>query len=290
MANWDKRFMDLARHIAEWSKDTNTKVGAVIVDEDNTILSVGYNGFPRGADDNIAERYERPLKYIFTEHSERNAIFNAVRSGINLKGGKMYVTMAPCHECARAIINSGIKTVVTYEPEFGHERWGESFRASIQMFKECGVNVIYFSDEHDEFYFNFIDKTIEVLDFPLLWDYRIANGENLMVEHGAAAFFGSQKDWNQTLMVKINQSSALILKGNQKSGANKIRCNVKSLSLILDLEYYNKESMILAGKYQIIVDNKISKDELIVYYDGRHGVGKKEESSNYLLIEILNHK
>lgn len=147
MANWDKRFMELAKHIATWSKDTNTKLGAVIVDDDHTILSVGYNGFPRNADDSIVERYERPAKYLFTEHAERNAIYNAVRSGISLKGSTIYVPMFPCVDCARGIINSGIKTVVSYEPEFNHKRWGESFKASYELFNECGITVKIFSKE-----------------------------------------------------------------------------------------------------------------------------------------------
>jgi dCMP deaminase len=286
MANWNKRFMDLARHIAEWSKDTNTKVGAVIVDDENTILSVGYNGFPRGADDGIKERYERPKKYIYTEHSERNAIFNAVRSGVPLKNSKIYVTMAPCHECARAIINSGIKTVVSYEPDYSHERWGESFIASVQMFKECGVNFLIFSDEHDEFYKN-IDCFLN-----LEWDYK--NVDETM--------FSLQRDWNQTLITRINQAAANIFQRTLTMGANKIRVGSEIFSIIEDLEYFNKKEMILSGRYKVIIDNNIPKDEIIVYYDASNGlyvpteedlergIKKRENKDRYASIKVLNYE
>ena len=67
MANWDERFHEMAKLVASWSKDTNTKVGAVIVDQDNIVMSMGYNGFPRGCDDSIESRYDRPDKYLYTE-------------------------------------------------------------------------------------------------------------------------------------------------------------------------------------------------------------------------------
>ena len=86
MNNWDLKFIELTKHIAEWSKDTNRKNGAVIVDDDNIVLSLGYNGFPRGCDDSIDSRYEKPAKYLFTEHAERNAIFHAAKKGISLSG------------------------------------------------------------------------------------------------------------------------------------------------------------------------------------------------------------
>ena len=69
MGNWDNKFVELSNLVASWSKDTNTKVGAVIVDEDNIVLSMGYNGFPRGCDDSIESRYEKPIKYLYTEHA-----------------------------------------------------------------------------------------------------------------------------------------------------------------------------------------------------------------------------
>ena len=86
MSNWDKKFIELSRHVSGWSKDINRKVGAVVVDEDKIVLSMGYNGFPRGCDDDIESRFERPTKYLYTEHAERNAIYHASRHGVKLKG------------------------------------------------------------------------------------------------------------------------------------------------------------------------------------------------------------
>jgi dCMP deaminase len=144
--NWDKRFMDLAKYISEWSKDRSTKVGAVIVNDDNIILSVGYNGFCRGCDDTKEERHERPAKYKYTEHAERNAIYNANRLMVCLKGAKIYIPWFPCTDCARAIIQSGIRTVVVPAPNFQDERWGEDFKVSVELFEETGVNVIHYEE------------------------------------------------------------------------------------------------------------------------------------------------
>jgi len=135
--------MELAKHIATWSKDTSTKVGCVIVNKDNRLLSQGYNGFPTGVDDSIEHRYSRPYKYDFTEHSERNAIYNAARIGVSLVDTTMYSTLFPCVDCTRAIIQSGIVRLVTYRPDFTHHKYGESWKISLQMLGEVGVEVIY---------------------------------------------------------------------------------------------------------------------------------------------------
>ena len=144
--DWNKQFMGLAKHYATWSKDIKTGVGCVIVSETNNEISMGYNGFPRGANDSINERYYKPLKYAWTEHSERNAIFKAAKEGHSTDGCKMYVTYFPCHECARAIIQAGIKEIITYEPDFSHEKWGESWNIALDMFEECGVKITYYNE------------------------------------------------------------------------------------------------------------------------------------------------
>jgi len=112
--SWDEYFMGVALLSGMRSKDPNTQVGACIVSEDNKILSMGYNGFPRGCSDDEFPwcREGEPLdnKYFYTTHSELNAILN-YRGG-SLEGAKLYVTLFPCNECAKAIIQSGIKTVV----------------------------------------------------------------------------------------------------------------------------------------------------------------------------------
>ena len=110
---WNKRFMEVAFLVASWSKDPSTKTGAVIVGPDKEIRSTGYNGPVRGVDDDVPERYERPTKYDFFEHAERNALYNACLTGVSVKGCVMYATHAPCVDCARAIIQAGIKTVIT---------------------------------------------------------------------------------------------------------------------------------------------------------------------------------
>ena len=112
--NWDDRFMGLARHVASWSKDRSTKVGAVIVDDRQRVLGLGYNGFPRGVNDDVEDRHERPAKYQWTEHAERNAIFNSVGT---LDFCTIYIPWYPCADCARAIIQCGIKKVVAIRPE-----------------------------------------------------------------------------------------------------------------------------------------------------------------------------
>ena len=141
MDKWDKKFIKLCMFISEWSKDKNKKVGAVIVDDDNVVLSMGYNGIPKGCDDNIECRYEKPIKYLFTEHAERNAIYHAARHGISLKGCRIYVTLFPCADCARAIIQSGIKKIIAPEPNINHEVWGDHFKASIQMMEEANIEI-----------------------------------------------------------------------------------------------------------------------------------------------------
>jgi dCMP deaminase len=144
LTKWDKRFMEQASFVASWSKDKNTKTGAVVVNSENTILSTGYNGFPRGVDDDTDQRrYEKPDKYFWTEHSERNCLYNAAREGISLKGGKMYCTYFPCVDCARGIIQVGIIKIYTEKPDLNHATWGDSWINAIIMLKECGVEIIW---------------------------------------------------------------------------------------------------------------------------------------------------
>lgn len=139
--DWDDRFMQLALHVAGWSKDRSTKVGAIIVGPDNLLRSIGYNGFPRGVDDDVEGRHNRPLKYRWTEHAERNAIFNAARTGTALAGCRMYLPWFPCMDCARAIVQAGIVELIAIQPDLGHPTWGEDFRYAIELFKEAGLAV-----------------------------------------------------------------------------------------------------------------------------------------------------
>lgn len=112
--SWDEYFMGVAMLSGMRSKDPNTQVGACIVSEDNKILSMGYNGFPKGCSDDDFPwcREGEPLdnKYFYTVHSELNALLN-YRGG-SLEGAKLYVSLFPCNECAKALIQAGIKTIV----------------------------------------------------------------------------------------------------------------------------------------------------------------------------------
>lgn len=145
MTNWYERFLNLAHHVAQWSKDRSTKVGAVIANQDKRVLSLGYNGFPAGATDDAIDRHERPLKYKWTEHAERNAIFSAARTGMNINGATIYTTYFPCADCARAIVQAGILELVTIKPDDNDARWGEEFRISKQILAEGNVNILEFN-------------------------------------------------------------------------------------------------------------------------------------------------
>jgi dCMP deaminase len=143
---WDNRFLDLAKLISTWSKDPSTKTGCVIV-KDRQILATGYNGFPRGVEDRPERYNDRPTKYRFIEHCDRNAIYQAAKVGVSLVGATMYLTGPPCHDCTRGIIQSGI-TVVAYpynnpfdnDPKL-HERWADSMQAAHAMLFEAGIEV-----------------------------------------------------------------------------------------------------------------------------------------------------
>lgn len=143
MTKWHKRFLELARHVADWSKDPRTKVGSVIVDSKHRVVSLGYNGFPRGVLD-IDERYDdRDVKLKYVCHAERNALDNSPHS---VEGCTLYATYMPCNECAKSIIQRGIKTVVTVQPELEKDpfQWTRfNWEFTIRMFDEAGVEVVY---------------------------------------------------------------------------------------------------------------------------------------------------
>jgi len=143
---WDKRFMGLAKLIATWSKDKGTGVGAVIVNDDKKILSAGFNGFPRGVNDELECRHESPIKFHFTAHAEENAINEAETS---LRDATLYCTFFPCSDCARSIIQKFVKRVVAPKPDFDDPRWGEGHSISLEMFKEVGIEVTFYEEENE---------------------------------------------------------------------------------------------------------------------------------------------
>lgn len=145
--NWTEYFLNIAEVIKLKSKDKSTQIGAVIVGNDNEILSTGYNSFPRGMDDNIQERQERPEKYFYMVHAEINSIINAARIGVSTKNSTIYLTCGiPCTDCAKGIINAGIKIVWCKEicTTKNKEKWEESQKRSIQLFDECGIQVFFY--------------------------------------------------------------------------------------------------------------------------------------------------
>ena len=137
--SWDEYFMGVAILSGMRSKDPNTQVGCCIVSQDNKILSMGYNGLPIGCSDDEfpwVREGEDPLetKYVYTVHSELNAILN-YRGG-SLEGAKLYVSLFPCNECAKAIIQSGIKEIIYYSDKY-HD--APSSMASRRLFNMTGV-------------------------------------------------------------------------------------------------------------------------------------------------------
>ena len=145
ISKWDKKFIELSKHISTWSKDCHG-VGAVIVDDDNIVLSLGYNGLPRKANDNIKERKERNQKLIYTIHAEENAILNAARKGISLDKSTIYLQWFPCINCAKHIINSGIKRVVctNYDKNDLMRINDYKFDISELILKECEIKIDFY--------------------------------------------------------------------------------------------------------------------------------------------------
>jgi dCMP deaminase len=135
---WHEYFLNVCAVVAGKSKDESTKVGAVIVGPDHEIRSTGYNGFPRGVRE-LKDRQHRPLKYRYTEHAERNAIYQAARAGVCTNKCTLYVnSLPPCADCARAIIQAGIVEVYFACADVP-ERWYDDWIISQTMFKESDV-------------------------------------------------------------------------------------------------------------------------------------------------------
>jgi dCMP deaminase len=145
--NFDEYFMRIAETVSMKSKDTSRKCGCVIVGPDNEIRSTGYNDHVRGIIDS-PERRERPEKYYWTEHAERNALFNAARAGISTNKCRAYIYANPdlfsCYECTRGLIQSGIvKIICDSPPDFNDPIWGEGFKRTFAMLTEAEVQISY---------------------------------------------------------------------------------------------------------------------------------------------------
>ncbi len=138
--NWDQYFMGIAKLSAMRSKDPSTQVGACIVGNDKRILSIGYNGTPNGYEDDLfpwdREGEALETKYLYVVHAERNSILNYRGSNKDLEGAKLYVDLFPCNECAKEIIQVGIKEVFYLEDKYANTK---EVIASKKMFDACGV-------------------------------------------------------------------------------------------------------------------------------------------------------
>lgn len=154
--NWHEYFIKIANVVRQKSKDPSSKVGVVIVSKNNEILSTGFNGFCRNIQEysntltlanneaTLSNRWERPEKYLWVEHGERNAIYNAARNGIKLLGSKLYLVAfgpptVPCVDCTKAIIQSGIKYVYGYAVQPAREEWKKDFDFCLNHLEEAGI-------------------------------------------------------------------------------------------------------------------------------------------------------
>lgn len=139
------KFMAVAEAMQAMSKDRSTKVGAVALDDDYNILSVGYNGFPKKVRDDIDERHERPVKYSFTCHAEANVVSQAAYKGASLRGSTILVTsLFPCAGCTGQMIQAGVKRIITSDPDVANNpMWLEQAVISKTMLREAEVEIIY---------------------------------------------------------------------------------------------------------------------------------------------------
>jgi dCMP deaminase len=143
LSKWDLRMLELAEHVAGWSKDPSTRVGAVIAQPDRRVSSLGYNGFPRGVWDDDARYADRDTKMRFVCHAERNALDNAE---ISLRGCTMYVTLQPCADCTKSMIQRGISRVVTKVNLEREQYYRDFVDHSVSMMEEAGVEVMQVGD------------------------------------------------------------------------------------------------------------------------------------------------
>ena len=159
--SWDEYFMGIAMLAAKRSKDPSTQVGACIVSEENIIISTGYNGMPKGCSDDEfpwerSGEEEIETKYPYVVHAELNAILNS--NGRDLRGSRIYVALFPCNECAKAIIQSGIKEVIYLSDKYTGTMGN---MASKRMLLAAGVNFTRMETELDQLTLNFIPEEMK---------------------------------------------------------------------------------------------------------------------------------
>lgn len=136
------RFIPIAREIAKLSRDKSTQVGCAVVDDDFNVRALAYNGFPRGVNDALTERYARPLKYKWTSHAEENAVANCARIGVSTRGSTFIVTsLFPCTTCSRLMIQAGVKRILA-PAVVANTRWIEEERVALEMLEEAGIVIV----------------------------------------------------------------------------------------------------------------------------------------------------
>lgn len=139
------KYLKLAQYNADlFSKDPHRKVGSIILAPDfSRILATGTNGFPRQFNDQIESRWQRPTKYNYVSHAEQNAVCNAARTGTPLENSVIVVTMFPCSNCTKSIIQAGIRKVYTVTPDLNHRTWGSEYKVSLEMMNEVGMELFF---------------------------------------------------------------------------------------------------------------------------------------------------
>lgn len=141
--SWNLKYIELAKKFASWSKDPSVKVGAVAIGFKGQVLSQGYNGFPKQFNDSLDIYKTSELKKKYIIHAEMNCIYHATLNGISLEGSTLFVYgLEVCHECAKGIIQVGIKEVVTYSPNPPKRKWLESFKTSEELLAKSNINYI----------------------------------------------------------------------------------------------------------------------------------------------------
>ncbi len=148
MSKWDQRFCNLAKFVADWSKDPNAKVGAVLFSKRGGDITVGYNGLPMGVEDSAERLGDKETKLEMIVHAEVNAI---VAAGLRAHGATLYVWGKPvCARCAGPVIQSGIKRIVAFSPEMDDGKWKKSGEVAHEMFKEAGIEVDFYVDQESD--------------------------------------------------------------------------------------------------------------------------------------------
>jgi len=138
---WDKRYIELAKEIASWSKDPSKQIGAVAIGDKGQVLAQGYNGFPRGIEDTELRYADRSEKYKYVVHAEMNCIYNATFNGVSLQGATIYISGLPvCSECAKGLIQVGIKRVVYECSDHVPNHWKAHNETTIELLSEADIS------------------------------------------------------------------------------------------------------------------------------------------------------